>query len=123
MSETAINSGIGRNLDAHVRVSTGSSAHFPCLGLAIVHAVDNLLRQHLIGSRTKPSTPCVFFAVLGGMKAFGGLGVFIGTIILAITLGHLKFLAKKSALVTGALTAKHHSLHLHSTSWFPRGSA
>ena len=64
-------------------------------GLAIVHPVDNLLRPHLIGSRTKLSTLYVFFALLGGLKAFGGLGVFIGPIALAITLALLKFLREE----------------------------
>jgi predicted PurR-regulated permease PerM len=64
-------------------------------GLAIVHPVDNLLRPHLIGSRTKLSTLYVFFALLGGLKAFGGLGLFIGPMILAITLALLKFLREE----------------------------
>jgi predicted PurR-regulated permease PerM len=64
-------------------------------GLAIVHPVDNLLRPHLIGSRTKLSTLYVFFALLGGLKAFGGLGVFVGPIVLAITLALLKFLREE----------------------------
>jgi predicted PurR-regulated permease PerM len=63
--------------------------------LAIVHPVDNLLRPHLIGSRTKLSTLYVFFALLGGLQAFGGLGVFIGPIVLAITLALLKFLREE----------------------------
>ncbi len=64
-------------------------------GLMIVHPVDNLLRPHLIGSRTKLSTLYVFFALLGGLQAFGGLGVFIGPIILAITLALLKFIREE----------------------------
>ena len=64
-------------------------------GLAIVHPVDNLLRPHLIGSRTKLSTLFVFFALLGGLQAFGGLGVFIGPVVLAITLALLKFLREE----------------------------
>jgi predicted PurR-regulated permease PerM len=64
-------------------------------GLVIVHPVDNLLRPHLIGNRTKLSTLYVFFALLGGLRVFGGLGVFIGPIILAITLALLKFLREE----------------------------
>jgi predicted PurR-regulated permease PerM len=64
-------------------------------GLAIVHPVDNLLRPHQIGSRTKLSTLYVFFALLGGLQAFGGLGVFIGPVVLAITLALLKFLREE----------------------------
>jgi predicted PurR-regulated permease PerM len=57
--------------------------------------VDNLLRLHLIGSRTRLSTLYVFFVLLGGLNAFGGLGVFIGPIVLAITLALLKFLREE----------------------------
>ncbi|HEV2396725.1 MAG TPA: AI-2E family transporter [Candidatus Sulfotelmatobacter sp.] len=64
-------------------------------GLAVVHPVDNLLRPHLIGTRTKLSTLYVFFALLGGLKAFGGLGLFIGPMILALTLALLEFLREE----------------------------
>ena len=58
--------------------------------LAIVHPVDNLLRPYLIGGRTKLSTLYVFFALLGGLKAFGSLGLFIGPLILALTVALFK---------------------------------
>ena len=67
-------------------------------GAAIVHPVDNLLRPQLIGSRTRLSTLYVFFALLGGLEAFGGLGVFIGPIVLAVTLALLKFLREEERL-------------------------
>ena len=66
-------------------------------GLAIVHPVDNLLRPQLIGSRTALSTLYVFFALLGGLKAFGALGVFVGPIVLAITLALFKFIREEKA--------------------------
>lgn len=64
-------------------------------GLAIVHPIDNLLRPQLIGNRTRLSTLYVFFALLGGLKAFGALGIFIGPIILAVTLALFKFLREE----------------------------
>lgn len=64
-------------------------------GLVIVHPVDNLLRPRLIGSRTELSTLYVFFALLGGLKAFGTLGVFIGPIVLAITWALFEFLREE----------------------------
>jgi len=82
-------------------------------GLAVVHPVDNLLRPHLIGSRTKLSTLFVFFALLGGLDAFGGLGVFIGPIILAITLALLKFLREEKRTGNWSFDVNHHSLRLH----------
>ena len=60
--------------------------------LAIVHPVDNVLRPYLIGGRVKLSTLYVFFALLGGFKAFGALGVFIGPLILAVTVALFRFL-------------------------------
>jgi predicted PurR-regulated permease PerM len=78
-------------------------------GLAVVHPVDNLLRPHLIGSRTKLSTLYVFFALLGGLKAFGGLGLFIGPMILAITLALLKFLREEKR--AGSWRAREEPIH------------
>jgi len=53
--------------------------------VAIVHPVDNVLRPYVIGGRTKLSTLYVFLALLGGLKTFGSLGLFIGPLILALT--------------------------------------
>lgn len=71
--------------------------------VVIVHPVDNLLRPYLIGGRTKLSTLYVFFALLGGLKAFGALGVFIGPIVLAITLALFGFLREERRAVNWSL--------------------
>ncbi|MGA9968466.1 MAG: AI-2E family transporter, partial [Terriglobales bacterium] len=84
-------------------------------GLAIVHPVDNLLRPHLIGSRAKLSTLYVFFALLGGLQAFGGLGVFIGPIVLAIALALLKFLREEKRAASCSLDRE--TSHLHSANF------
>ncbi|MGC0771810.1 MAG: AI-2E family transporter [Candidatus Acidiferrum sp.] len=63
--------------------------------MIIVHPVDNLLRPYLIGGRTKLSTLYVFFALVGGLKVFGALGIFIGPIVLAITLALFGFLREE----------------------------
>jgi predicted PurR-regulated permease PerM len=64
-------------------------------GVAVVHPVDNVLRPYLIGERVKLSTLYVFFALLGGLKTFGGLGVFIGPLILAVTVALFRFLREE----------------------------
>ena len=61
----------------------------------VVHPVDNVLRPYLIGERVKLSTLYVFFAMLGGLKTFGGLGVFIGPLILALTVALFRFLREE----------------------------
>lgn len=64
-------------------------------GLAVVHPVDNVLRPYLIGGRVKLSTLYVFFAVIGGLKAFGALGLFMGPLILAVTVALFTFLREE----------------------------
>lgn len=64
-------------------------------GLAVVHPVDNLLRPYLIGKRAKLSVLYVFFAVVGGLKAFGVLGLFIGPLILSVTAALLTFVREE----------------------------
>lgn len=64
-------------------------------GVAVVHPVDNILRPYLIGGRVKLSTLYVFFAVIGGLRAFGALGLFIGPLVLAITVALMTFLREE----------------------------
>jgi predicted PurR-regulated permease PerM len=72
-------------------------------GLAVVHPVDNILRPYLIGSRVKLSVLYVFFAVVGGLKAFGLLGLFIGPLILAVTAALLTFVREERRTATWIL--------------------
>ena len=64
-------------------------------GLAVVHPVDNVLRPYLIGGRVKLSTLYVFFAVVGGLRAFGVVGLFVGPLILSITVALFRFLREE----------------------------
>lgn len=64
-------------------------------GVALVHPVDNILRPYLIGNRAKLSVLYVFSAVIGGLKAFGVLGLFIGPLILAVTAALLTFVREQ----------------------------
>jgi predicted PurR-regulated permease PerM len=64
-------------------------------GMAVVHPVDNVLRPYLIGGRVRLSTLYVFFAVIGGLKAFGTLGLFVGPLILSVTVALFTFLREE----------------------------
>lgn len=63
--------------------------------VTVVHPVDNVLRPYLIGGRVKLSTLYVFFALLGGLKTFGALGVFVGPLILAMNVALFRFLREQ----------------------------
>lgn len=55
-------------------------------GTLVVSWVDNLIRPLVISSATKISFLLVMLGVLGGLAAFGLVGLFIGPVILAILL-------------------------------------
>ena len=47
-------------------------------GILVVGTIDNVLRPALISGRAQISTLPVFFGVLGGIAAFGPIGMFLG---------------------------------------------
>jgi predicted PurR-regulated permease PerM len=53
-------------------------------GSLLVHPVDNLLRPYLISSATRVPFLLVMFGALGGLTAFGLVGLFIGPVILGV---------------------------------------
>jgi predicted PurR-regulated permease PerM len=59
-------------------------------GALVISTIDNFLRPKLIKNQTKLHELLVFFSVLGGMSVFGLLGVVMGPVVLAITLGLLE---------------------------------
>lgn len=52
-------------------------------GTVIVSGVDNVLKPMIIGGRTKLPTLLLFFGILGGLQAYGFLGIFLGPVVLA----------------------------------------
>jgi predicted PurR-regulated permease PerM len=55
-------------------------------GTLVIGMIDNFLRPKLVGSRTKLHELFVFFAVLGGLKVFGVLGIVLGPVVLVLAL-------------------------------------
>jgi predicted PurR-regulated permease PerM len=56
-------------------------------GVLLVSSLDNVLRPILIGRTGSIRIPflVVLFGVLGGLAAFGPLGLFIGPVLLSVT--------------------------------------
>jgi len=64
-------------------------------GAAVVGLVDNVLRPFVISGRAKVNTLLIFFALLGGVNAFGLIGLFIGPIALSVTMALLRMLKEE----------------------------
>jgi predicted PurR-regulated permease PerM len=61
-------------------------------GAAVVGQVDVVVRPYVVSARVKVHTLLVFFALLGGVEAFGIVGIFVGPVILSVTLAVLDML-------------------------------
>jgi predicted PurR-regulated permease PerM len=61
-------------------------------GAGIVAQADNVVRPYVISERANLNTLAVFFALLGGVKAFGVIGLFVGPVALSFTLVVLEML-------------------------------
>jgi predicted PurR-regulated permease PerM len=57
-----------------------------------VSVSDNLMRPLLIASRAPVSVPAIFVGVIGGVSAFGMIGVIIGPVLLTVVAALLRFL-------------------------------
>ncbi|RUM89181.1 MAG: hypothetical protein DSZ24_01825 [Thermodesulfatator sp.] len=70
--------------------------------LLVVSQIDSILRPFIVGSQTEIHTLFLFFSILGGLKAFGVLGVFLGPIVLSLAISLLEIYRLK--VVRGAGT-------------------
>jgi predicted PurR-regulated permease PerM len=59
-------------------------------GAVVISMIDNLLRPKWMKNQTRLHELLVFFSVLGGISVFGLLGIVLGPVVLAITLGLLQ---------------------------------
>lgn len=70
-------------------------------GAVVVSLVDNLLRPLLISGRAEVPTLAVFVGVMGGLAAFGFIGLFVGPIVLGLLVALFRFEADLSAVTDG----------------------
>jgi predicted PurR-regulated permease PerM len=68
----------------------GKGAALVLCGVFVIGMADNLLRPRLVSRRTQMHELLVFFSVVGGLAAFGVLGLLLGPVVLAITLALLE---------------------------------
>ena len=59
--------------------------------VAVVSSADNVVRPLFISSRAKITTLPVFIGLLGGIGAFGAIGIFLGPVVIALVLALFEF--------------------------------
>jgi predicted PurR-regulated permease PerM len=66
-------------------------------GVVVVGGVDNFLRPMLISGRVEVPTLAVFIGVMGGLSAFGFIGLFLGPIVLGLLVALFRFTTEELA--------------------------
>lgn len=74
-------------------------------GVVLVSLVDNVVRPMLVSGRANVGTLTIFIGVLGGLAAFGAIGLFLGPVVLALIIALIRFMleirrAEKASLVS-----------------------
>jgi len=69
----------------------GAAIFVAVWGVAVVSAADNFIRPLLISGRAQISTLPVFLGLLGGIGAFGAIGMFLGPVLVALVLALVRF--------------------------------
>jgi predicted PurR-regulated permease PerM len=72
----------------------GAATFLLIWGALLVGTIDNLLKPILVSSRAPVATLTVFIGVLGGIAAFGGAGLFLGPVLLALIIALVEFAAE-----------------------------
>ena len=67
------------------------AALFMALWGGFVVTIDNFLRPWLVSGRADVGTLTVFIGVLGGVGAFGPVGVFLGPLVLALCIALMRY--------------------------------
>jgi predicted PurR-regulated permease PerM len=73
----------------------GKAIFMVAWGAGVISTADNIVRPLVLSGRVKLHTLLIFFSLLGGVKAFGIVGLFIGPIIVSVAMALLKILEEE----------------------------
>ena len=77
----------------------GQALFLLAFGAGVISLVDNIVKPIIIGDRTKIPTLFLFLGILGGIRAYGVIGVFLGPALLAIIIAFLRIYREEYALI------------------------
>ncbi len=71
---------------------------FLAWGVLVAGSADNFLRPALVSGRAEIGALTAFFGVIGGLSAFGLVGLFLGPVVLALVLALVQFAEETRAI-------------------------
>jgi predicted PurR-regulated permease PerM len=74
---------------------TGMAIFFLVWCVALVTNIDNLVRPLIVMAKLPVSGLLIFIAILGGIQAFGLVGLFVGPVTLAVGLALLEMVREE----------------------------
>ena len=85
--------------------SIGKGIAMVVVGALGISMADNVLRPLLLSGSTQVNGLIIFFGLLGGVAAFGFIGLVLGPVILVVTINLLKMFARPDLVDTAAAVA------------------
>jgi predicted PurR-regulated permease PerM len=73
----------------------GKALFLTLWGVLAVGMADNVLRPWILSGRTELNTLVVFFALMGGVHAFGFIGLFAGPVIFSVAISVFRILREE----------------------------
>jgi predicted PurR-regulated permease PerM len=74
------------------------AAILTAFGAGVIGLADNVIRPYVVSGQVKMHPLLVFFALLGGTRAFGLTGLFIGPAVLSVALAILEMTSERPAV-------------------------
>lgn len=81
----------------------GATIFMVIWGAALVSVVDNVVRPMLVSRGAKVGTLTVFIGVLGGISAFGAIGLFLGPVVLALIIALISLMLEARRAENGGV--------------------
>ena len=78
-----------------LKVQYGKAIVLFFFGTLVISLIDNLMKPALIGEKTKLPYFLLFFGILGGIKLYGLMGIFIAPVILSLFFALTKIYQEK----------------------------
>lgn len=75
--------------------SWGKALLMTLWGVLVVHPVDNFLGPVLVGTKLHMHTLLIFFSIVGGLAAFGAVGLVLGPVVVVVAASSVEIAADR----------------------------